>query len=314
MAVAGIAVAQDRPVIDVGILSYGTAQWEMQVIQDNGLDTDAGIELVVTDLGSEQAGDLALQAGNVDVILTDFLWVSAQRNAGNLITSIPHSRAVGGVMVHPGAGIESLDQLAGTTIGIAGGPVDKSWIILQSAWESLNGDTLAEQVDARFAAPPLVNELLVSGDLPVALNFWHYNARARAAGMTELVSVTELLADLGVDGPAPLLVWAFTDETAQARPEAIRGFLDASFAAKRMLLEDDAVWESLRAKMRAEEDDRLFTELRDAYREGIIADLDPGLYDTASRTFDIMAEQGGADLVGRDAVFAEDTFWTGYGD
>ena len=43
--------------------------------------------------------------GEVDVILSDFVWVSLQRHQGNMVTMVPHSLTVGGLMVDPAAGI-----------------------------------------------------------------------------------------------------------------------------------------------------------------------------------------------------------------
>lgn len=296
----------------VGVLSYGTAQWEMQVIKDHHLDEKNGVEITVEDLGSEQAGDVAIQTGDVDVILTDYIWVSIQRNQGNMLTSVPHSLAVGGVMVNPDGDIASITDLAGATIGVAGGPVDKSWIILQAYYAQQTGENLADSVDARFAAPPLTNELLQSGELDAALNFWHWNARAKAAGMEELISVADMLGDLGISDQAPLLGWAFTDETADKKEKAIQGFLDASFDAKMMLLEDDEVWESLRERMGAVDDDARFEQLKADYRAGIVTSYDPNDISAAQAAFSLMAEYGGAELVGDVPELAEGTFWAGY--
>src|SRR5690606_5162762 len=153
-----------------------------------------------------------------DVILSDFVWVSIQRNQGNMVTSVPHSLAVGGLMVPPGTDIAAVTDLPGKTIAVGGGPVDKSWIVLQAYYASLaDGGRLVDEVEARYGAPPLVNELLANGEADAALNFWHWNARAKVAGNTELVTVADMLAELGVEREPPLLVWAFMDETAAER-------------------------------------------------------------------------------------------------
>ncbi|SHI65371.1 ABC transporter substrate-binding protein [Wenxinia saemankumensis] len=311
-ALSAPVAAQDLPEIRVGILAYGTAQWEMAVIESRGLDTRNGVDLVVRDLGNDQAGDIALLSGAVDLILSDLLWVSAQRAAGNPVTMVPHSRAVGGLMVNPAAGIGALGDLPGHRLGVAGGPTDKSWILLQALWAETQATALDEAVETRFAAPPLANELLVSGELDAALNYWHWNARARAAGMVELVSVVDMLAELGIEDPVPLLGWTFREETAADRGAALQGFLDASAEAKRLLLEDDAVWEDLRGPMGAEGDDALFAALRDDYRAGIIAAPDPAQRRAAEALFALLAGQGGADLVGGAEALSEGTIRDGH--
>ena len=47
----------------------------------------------------EDATNVALQAGAVDIIVTDWLWVSRQRSAGSDLTLFPYSTAVGAIMV-----------------------------------------------------------------------------------------------------------------------------------------------------------------------------------------------------------------------
>jgi NitT/TauT family transport system substrate-binding protein len=297
--------------ITVGVLEYGTAQWEMKIIKDHELDRAAGIDLTIRGLSGSQAGDVALLAGDVDVILTDFVWVASQRAAGNMLTNVPHSLAVGGLLVHPESGIGAVEDLPGHTLGVAGGPLDKSWIVLQAYYQQKTGEELVGAVETRFGAPPMINEVLGEGGLDAALNFWHFNARAKSQGMTELISVAAMMEEMGIPTQPPLLGWAFSDAVAEERGDAVRGFLDASFAAKEMLLEDDAVWTDLREMMRAE-DDAMFAQLRDDYRDGIITRYDDAVVEAASQSFAIMAEYGGADLVGSQSELPDGTFWTGY--
>lgn len=296
----------------VGVQLSGTARWEMDVILNEGLDRKHGVEIELIDVADKQAGHVALMSGAADIILSDYVWVASLRAAGEDLTTVPHSLAVGGLIVPPDSGIASVADLAGRRIGIAGGPVDKSWIVLQAFYAHETGQPLAEAVTADFGAPPLVNELLTEGQIDAALNFWHFNARAKAQGMQELLTVSEMLEGLGVTTQPPLLSWVFREETAAEKGDAIRGFLDASWEAKRLLREDDAIWETLRETMNATGDDALFTQLRDDYRRGIITGYDDATVTAAAEAFAMMADYGGPELVGDSATMDPGTFWAGW--
>lgn len=312
LALSGAAMAQDQHKLILGAQESGTAQWELQTILDLGLAAKHNLDLEVRYVADSRAGQIALQTGAVDMILSDFVWVSIQRNQGNMITIVPHSLAVGGVMVDPTSGITKVEDLKDKRIGVAGGPVDKSWVVLRAYYNSKTGGQLVDESSQEYGAPPLINELLGNGGIDAALNFWQWNARSKAAGKTEVISVKQMLEDMGVVEPPPLLGWAFTDATAEAKPEAIRAYLDASFEAKQILLTDDAAWEPLRELMGAKDNDALFTQLRDDYRAGIVSGYDPDNIQAAEQSFALMAEFGGAELVGDVPTLAEGTFWKGY--
>lgn len=312
LAASSVAFAQEPLTLTIGVQESGTVQWEIETIKSLGLDTAHGLNLEVRPLADSRAGQIALQAGAVDVILSDFVWVAAQRNDGNLVTMVPHSLTVGGLMVPADSAIADVTGLEGKTIGVAGGPADKSWVILQAYFASKTDKTLPEVAEARFGAPPLVNELLGNGGVDAGLNFWQWNARAKAAGMHELLSVKTMLAELGVAEPPPLLGWTFTEATAKTKHDAVVRFLDTSFAAKEALLTDDAAWENLKGLMGAEDDTALFAQLRDDYRAGIVSSYNPEDTSAAEQTFALLARFGGSEVVGEGQELLPGTFWPGY--
>lgn len=312
LAAASVAHAQDPLTLTIGVQESGTVQWEVETIKSLGLDTQHGLDLQIRPLADSRAGQIALQAGAVDVILSDFVWVAAQRNDGNLVTMVPHSLTVGGLMVPADSAVTDIVDLEGKTIGVAGGPADKSWIILQAYFAEKTGKTLPEAVEARFGAPPLVNELLGNGGVDAGLNFWQWNARAKAAGMHELLSVKSMLEELGIANPPPLLGWTFTAATAEAKNDALIRFLDTSFAAKEVLLTDDGAWDGLKTLMGAEDDAVLFAQLRDDYRAGIVTSYDPNNTEAAEQVFALLARYGGSEVVGENQELLPGTFWPGY--
>lgn len=275
-----------------------------------GLDSAHGIVVEVRDVADSRAGQVALQAAAVEVILSDFIFVSGQRHRGADLTFVPHSLAVGGVMVDPKGPVRSVADLAGKTLAVAGGPLDKSYVVLQAYFNAKTGKVLPDLTTVEFGAPPLVNEMLTGGQVQAALNFWHFNVRARLAGMAELISVKDMLAELGVSRQPPLLGWVFSEKTARDKGEAVRRFLDASFATKDRLLTDDGIWEQIRPVMRgAEADDALFVALRDGYRAGIVTSYGVSDIQAATESYALIAQYGGGD----GAIdLAQGTFWSGY--
>lgn len=303
------AHALELPVVRVAVLQYGTVSWELDVIRAEGLDQQAGFRLEVMPVALNDAGNVAIQGGAVDLIVNDWIWVSRQRHDGRNFVFAPYSMAVGGLMVRPDSGVSSLADLRGKRLGIAGGAVDKSWLLLRAYARRTLGQDAARWVKPEFAAPPLLNELMLKGDLPAVLNFWHFNARLEAAGMTPLLSLEAILSELGVTDALPMIGWVFRESWATDNPQLVSAFLSASRAAKQRMLEDDGIWQTLRPVMRVQ-DDATWLALRDGFRAGVPQGLDAERTEAAAaQVFDILAAEGGRALVGQASRLSPGTFW-----
>jgi NitT/TauT family transport system substrate-binding protein len=307
-----IASAQsaELPVLRVGVLQFGTVSWELEAMQRAGLDVRAGVRLQVVPLALKDAANVAMLGSAVDVIVNDWIWVARQRAEGRDFTFVPYSLAVGGVMVRPDSGIGRFADLSGKRLGIAGGPLDKSWLLLRAYARRTVGDDAAQWLRPDFVAPPLLNELMLKGELPAGLNFWHYGARLQAAGMVPLLGMDEVLAALDVRAELPLLGWVFREQWAADNAAVIRGFLRASTETKQLLRESDEAWLALRASMKVD-DDETFIALREGYRAGIPAAAMGEAEHVARKVFDILAAEGGKALVGNARRLVAGTFWAG---
>ncbi|PVV19034.1 MAG: ABC transporter substrate-binding protein, partial [gamma proteobacterium symbiont of Ctena orbiculata] len=195
----------------------------MDVIIRHQLDVKNGFTIKIVPLSSKNANSIALQGGAVDVIVSDWIWVNRQRAAGKDYTFFPYSLTVGGLYVRPDSGINQLSDLKQLKLGVAGGPVDKSWLLLQTYGRN-QGLDIAAAVEPAFAAPPLLNQLMLKGDLPAVLNFWHYGARLEAAGMRPLIDVKSMLNGLDIKEPVPMLGWVFSSQWAGEHQALIEGF------------------------------------------------------------------------------------------
>ena len=308
---AAVQAADLKPV-RIGVLQFGTVNWQLDVIKQYELDKKNGIDLQITPLGGKNATSVALQGGSVDVIVTDWLWVTRQRDEGSDYTFSPYSNAVGSLMVRADANIKTLADLAGKKLGVAGGAVDKTWLLLR-AYSRKTGDKkdIADIIQPQFGAPPLLNELALRGELDGAINFWHYAALLKAKGFTPLLEMPEILKGLGIERPIPLIGWVFSEKWATENDTAIQGFLKAAQEASQLMQTSDEEWARLRAKMKAD-DDAIFTTLRDGYREGIPTCFGDAEIKAAADTFKILAEVGGEELVGKSTSLNAGTFWPGF--
>ncbi len=306
LGLATAAAAQDEPPsLKIAVQTSGTVNWEIQTILAHGLDRANGFALEIMDVSGSPAGQIAFLGGEADVIVSDWIWVARQRAEGLDLAMIPYSKAVGGMMVPADSPAQTLADLKGEQIGIAGGPVDKSWIILRAlAYEQ--GFDLAADTTQVFGAPPLVFKAGLDGEVAGVVNFWNFMAKQEAAGMRRLVSVAEASEALGLDPNVPLLGYVVRGDLMRDRPEVVEGFADASRAAKVLLATDDAEWDKLRPMMNADSDAE-FIALRQGWRDGI-PEAGPVDEAEAAKLLAVMAKLGGEELVGQAIELPEGVF------
>jgi len=308
LGLSGTCQAAGEQIVRVGVLKFGTVNWELDVVKHHGLDTKHGVRVELVELSSRNATSVALQGGAVDLIVADWIWVSRQRADGRKYTFFPYSITVGGLIVEPGKGIKDVADLRGKKIGIAGGSVDKNWLLLRAYGRHEYGLDVAKIAEPVFAAPPLLNQLMLKGELDGIVTFWHYAARLTARGKVPLISTEDILRKLGVESEVPLLGWVFDEQWANDNRAAIDGFLSAAYEAKQVLATSDEEWQRLRPLTKAE-DDATLRALREGFRAGVPRKFGPAEIASAERAFKFLAEEGGAELAGSSPTLSEGTFW-----
>lgn len=291
----------------VGTLKFGTLNWLLETIRAEGFDTREGLALESVDFAGGQATTVALQAGDIDLIVSDWLWALRRTQDGERMRFAPFSNALGALMVAADGPVKGLADLKGRKIGVAGGALDKSWLLLRAYYKAQAGTDLAEAAEPVFGAAPLVSEQLALGRVDAVLTFWPYAARLDARGFRRLLDVKEIVRGLGIDPTPPLVGFIWRNAVMTERGGAISAFLRAAASANRVLATDNGAWERLRPLMQAG-DDAEFARLRDYYRAGI-----PGTFGEAGRAscaklYDVLAQIGGPELVGPNPGFDRSLF------
>ncbi len=182
--------AADKTAIRIGVQATGTLAWELSVLRDQAKDLAFQIE--THPVTTSEAGKIALQSGAVDIIVSDWIWVSRMRSDGIDFTFYPYSTTSGALMVPENSPIHAIKDLKGKRLGIAGGELDKNWLLLQALAQKEQLD-LDISLEKTFGAPPLINEQLKQGRVDAALNYWHFAAKLEGQGYRQLIDCKGIL-------------------------------------------------------------------------------------------------------------------------
>ncbi len=294
--------------IRVAALAYGTANWELETIVNSGIAEQLKLELEITNVASPQAGKIALQAGSADLIISDWIWVSRQRFSHIDLTFAPYSSTHGALMVPADSAIKSISDLTGKKLGIAGGGLDKNWILLRALAAQKESIDLDQAVTKVFGAPPLLNQQLLHNRVDALMNYWHYAARLEAKGYTRLLDANGILAGLGITETVPALGYVFKEQWANDHKKSLLTFLQATRQAKDLLCESDQAWGKISHLVKAG-DPKTENLLRSRYCEGRVKNWGKPEVIAAQKIFSILHQFGGKKLTGESGHLTPGTFW-----
>ena len=307
LAAAQVATCCGAETIRVAVQKTGTFAWELAVIRAHGLDKQANLSVRVLELASPETGKIALRAGNADIIVSDWLWVSRERGLGAKLTFYPYSSALGAVMVPAASPIRTLADLKGRKLAVAGGPIDKNWLLLQ-AWLKQGGIDLKSESTIVYGAPPLLTAKTLSGEMDAAVNYWNFCAVLEAKGFRRVAGIEDLLPRLGAKGRTAMIGYVFDEKWGSANQDVIARFIAMTRTAKEILSTSDAEWEKI-ALLTGAPDAATLRAYRDRYREGIprrpIADEEAD----ARVLYRVLAAVGGRELVGPAQELDSGTFY-----
>jgi NitT/TauT family transport system substrate-binding protein len=302
---AANAGAADR--IRLAVQRTGTLAWELDVIRTHGLDRKLGLAIETIELASTEAGKVALKGGSVDLMLSDWLWVARERALGDKLVFHPSSSTLGAVMTPMRSSIREVGDLKGRKLAVAGGPLDKSWILLQ-AFALRAGVDLRKQADVVYGAPPLLSHKALQGETDATLSYWNFCADLERKGFTRAIPMHVVMQGLGARGAVAMVGYAFDDDWATRNRSTVERFLAAARAAKEILASSETEWQRLAPSLRIDDANTLAV-YRQRYGEGIARRSLAEEEADARALYLILAEVGGARLVGPARELPPGTFY-----
>lgn len=299
--------SSEKVAIKVSVLKFGTVNWTLETIKQNKLDIDNGFELIIQPLASTQATRVALHAQAADIIAADWTWVARQRGVSSNYLFAPYSSSAGSLMVPQHSPITSFNDLATKKLGIAGGPLDKNWLLLR-ALAIKQGINLNQETEKVFGAPPLLNNLIQQGEVNALVNFWHYSARLKAKGFREVLNTHDIIGKLGISQTIPILGYVFSEQWGNENADILNRFLAASKKASNLLCTSDDHWAAILPLTRTNEHTTQQL-LRSSYCKGRITHFSNEDKLAIAEVYAILASIGGDKLVGTVKQLDLNMFW-----
>jgi len=305
---SSFSFAVEKPTLRIAVLAFGTVNWELSTLKNQKLLENADFQLEIRPVANPQAGKIALQSGAVDMIVSDWIWVSRLRSSGSDFTFYPYSTTSGALIVPENSKIKSLADLQGKKLGIAGGELDKNWLLLQTLAQQQNQLELKKSVERVFGAPPLLNQQLIHDRVDAIINYWHFAARLEAKGYKQLLNGKDILNQLGITAEVPTLGYVFNRDWGLKNPNIVTQFLTASQQAKNQLCESDDVWKRIIPLTKAK-DSATQNKLRERYCAGRIKQWGETEQQAAAKIYQLLRKLSDNKLTGQAENIQPGTFW-----
>jgi NitT/TauT family transport system substrate-binding protein len=294
--------------IRVAVQKTGTLAWELDVVKRHGIDHKLDLTIDTIELASTEAGKVALKGGSADLMLSDWLWVARERSLGDTLVFYPVSSALGAVMAPPSRPLlREVHDLKDKKLAVAGGPLDKSWLLLQ-AFALRTGVDLKREASIVYGAPPLLSQKALAGETDATLTYWNFCAELESKGFRRAIPMDTVMHGLGAKGPIAILGYAFDGNWARRNPTTIERFLAAAQEAKEILAASETEWQRLAPSLRISDANALAIYRR-RYSDGIVRRLLAEEEADARALYLVLAQIAGARLVGPAPALPPGTFY-----
>lgn len=300
--------AVEKTTIRLGVLAFGTVNWELAAMQQAGLMETEQYRLQVTKLANPQAGKIALQSGTVNMIVADWIWVSRMRALGKDYTFYPYSNTTGALVVAEKSRIEGLKDLNNKSIAIAGGELDKNSLLLQALMKKQGLTEVYASIEKVYGAPPLLSQQIQHQRVDALLTYWHYAARLQAEGYQVLMTGSDILQDLGIQANVPSIGYVFNRRWANNQLVAVNAFLENTKQIKNTLCAEKSAWQNIKSLIRATTE-HANQVLREQYCAGRVLSWGVKEQQAAAEIYQYLKKLSAKRLTGKSDTIEAGTFW-----
>jgi NitT/TauT family transport system substrate-binding protein len=148
----------------------------------------------------------------------------------------------------------------------------------------------------------------VQGETDATLTFWNFCADLESKGLKRTIEIADVMKELGAKAPVAIVGYTFDAGWAAKQKTTVDRFLDATHKAKALLASSNDEWWRLAPRIGVREASALAI-YRQRYRDGIFRRPIAEEEADAAGLYRVLAEIGGAELVGSAKELAPGTFY-----
>lgn len=288
--------------VRIGSIAGASQAYIPIVMEEHGLDEKYGLDVEIVTLTSTGQQWTGLRSGDFDVASGSFLDLLRQREGGLEVRAIRGFSKFGNpIVTTPDKPYEELPDLAGATVGTPSTSL-LDWMIIRAVGVEAYGFDIETDAVPVNAAPPLMTELLASGELDAGFQFVTFTIQPVAEGtLKEITTIPELMEQGGFDPDSFYLTYNLANSWAEAHPDAVPRLIAAMDEAVEILMTDDSVWPALAAESGVEDPDELENFVREI-RDSLDTTFSRDKVEASQRLLDSMIAVVGEEAVGASVV------------